>query len=369
MDYLYTLQCLRESAPDVLNYFLLYVSEYGQYIGPALALVIYWCFSKKTGSWMLFSLGWGLTVMDTIKVLVCVPRPYLLDGRIQVAKGAEASMTGYSFPSGHTTAAATTYGTAAVYASNGAGVVKTAKDQKAGDGAADATGETTEPTAKNESTRTLAGIGTVKKRRIWATVLLVLAVLLVAFARNWLGCHTVADVLAAMGIAAVVATIMYFVMKAADSRPKGDLVVAGVMAFIIVILMIFAASYEFPTVYDSAGNVLELDNYALSMDLWASMGICSGWILSWIVERRFINFSVEGTRKEKIVRAVVGVVVFGLFYLVLSGPMTAWIPNGHAAKFCKRFITVVIVGIGIPLCIRCQQDIAAKRTRLDEKVQ
>lgn len=341
MDYLYALQCLRDSAPDILNYFLLYVSEYGQYIGPALALVIYWCFSKKTGSWMLFSLGWGLTVMDTIKVLMCVPRPFLLDSRIHVAEGAEASMTGYSFPSGHTTAAATTYGTAAVYASNGP-----AKGQG---------GES------SRKTRTLSAIGTVKKRRVWATVLLVLMVLLVAFARNWLGCHTLADVTAAIGIAAVVATIMYFVMRIVDRNPNADLPVVIVMGIIIIGLMIFAANYQFPTVYDNAGNVLELDNYALSMDLWASMGICSGWIVSWIVERRFINFSVEGTAKEKIVRAVVGVAVFGLFYLVLSGPMTAWIANGHVAKFCKRFITVVIVGIGLPLCIKYQQNRAAKK--------
>ena len=237
VDYLYTLQCLRESAPDILNMFLLYVSEYGQYLGPAIALVIYWCFSKKTGSWMLFSLGWGLTVMDTIKVIACVPRPWLFDSRLHLAEQASGSATGYSFPSGHTTAAATTYGTAAVYASNG---------------------------PDDGKHKTLSAIGAVKKRRIWLTVLLAIMVLLVAFARNWLGAHTLADVTAAIGIAALVACIMYFVMKLVDRKPKADIIVIAVMALVMAGVMIFASVHQFPTVTDGAGNVLELDNYALS---------------------------------------------------------------------------------------------------------
>ena len=73
-----------------------------------------------------------------------------------------------------------------------------------------------------------------------------------------------------------------------------------------------------------------------------------------------IDFSVEGTAKEKIVRAIIGVVIFGLFYMVLSGPMTAWIANGHVAKFFKRFVSVVIVGIGMPLGIKWWQNRKAK---------
>ncbi len=353
MDYLYTLQCLRESAPDILNMFLLYVSEYGQYLGPAIALVIYWCFSKKTGSWMLFSLGWGLTVMDTIKIIACVPRPWLFDSRLHLAEQASGSATGYSFPSGHTTAAATTYGTAAVYASNGP-----AKSIAKASGMPNpASGKP----PRNTEARTLSGIGTVKKRRVWLTVILIIMVLLVAFARNWLGAHTLADVTAAIGIAALIACIMYFVMKLVDRKPKADIIVIAVMALVMAGVMIFASVHQFPTVTDGAGNVLELDNYALSMDLWASMGLCSGWIISWIIERRFIDFSIEGSAKEKLVRAIIGVVIFGLFYMVLSGPMTAWIPNAHAAKFFKRFVSVVIVGIGMPLGIKWWQNRKAKK--------
>ena len=347
MDYLYALQNLREAAPDILNLFLLYISEYGQYLGPAIALVIYWCFSKKTGSWMLFNLGWGLTVMDTVKIIACVPRPWLLDSRLHLADAASSSATGYSFPSGHTTAAATTYGSAAVYASNGPGK----KDRESA--------ESGEPL--NRQARTLSAIGTVKKRRVWLTVLLVVMVLLVAFARNWLGAHTFADVSVAILIAAAVSTAMYFVMRLVDRKPSADIIVAAVMGIAIVGVMIFASVHQFPTRYDGAGNLLVLDNYDLSTDLWASLGICSGWIISWIVERRFINFDLVGTRKEKLVRAIIGVAVFGLMYMVLSGPLTAWIVNAHVAKFCKRLISVLVVGIGMPLGIKWYQNRAAKK--------
>ena len=75
MDYLYALQNMREAAPDFINTVFVFISENVLMFGPVVIFLIYWCLSKRTGEWMLLSMGLSVLLTDFIKILACVPRP------------------------------------------------------------------------------------------------------------------------------------------------------------------------------------------------------------------------------------------------------------------------------------------------------
>lgn len=346
MDYLYSLQCLREAAPDFVNAAFVFISENMLTLGPVIAFLIYWCLSKRTGEWMLLTLGVSISLTDFVKIIACIPRPWLFDSRLHLPDAAAGSATGFSFPSGHTTYATSTFGTSAVYASNGP-----SKNAKAKGLPKPEDGEIArEP--MNRDARTLSAIGAVKQRRIWLSVILVVVLIAVAFARNWLGAHTFKDVAVALLLSAAVAVTMYWVMKLLQKRPKADLWVFIIILVLIVGMVLYAELAPAPVVMDGSGNVLDLDHYVLRTDLFGSLGILTAIVVGWFVERRFINFSDATTWRERGIRAIIGMVLFGLAYFALAGLLTSWIPGAHLAKFCKRFVGFIFPALVVPLIIK-----------------
>ncbi len=315
MDYLVALQNLRESAPDFVNQLFLLISEIAPFGGPVLAFLVYYCGSKRTGSWMLLSFGWAFAVVDTIKIITCVPRPFLLDSRLHLPAGAEATATGYSLPSGHTAAATSTFGTAAV----------------------------------------------AFRKRVGVAIMCAVMVVLIMFSRNWLGAHTLPDVLISCAITAVVVTIMYFVTKLVERKPSADIAVACVMLAVLVGLGLFAHFRVLPEAFDLAGNPIALDPYAQTTDLWASLGMCAGIVVGWLAERRLVPFAEGGSTKAKVLRGLVALVVFALMYLVVASLLTSWIADVHAAKFCKRFIAFAGTMVVVPLFVRWQHGVKERR--------
>lgn len=116
---------------------------------------LYWCVDAKKGQRMACSAVGGVFWTLGLKNYLKVPRPWDLGiiSKDQVLR--DTTATGYSFPSGHTTAGANIYG---YFAS--------------------------------------------VSKKWWAKVLLWLLVLLIALSRIFLGCHTSFDVLAAIVISA-----------------------------------------------------------------------------------------------------------------------------------------------------------------------
>ena len=159
-EYLLFLQNLRAEAPNFINSLLLFISEFAAGSLPVVIIVVfYWCIDKRTGQRMGLCFAGATMVTQLIKNIACVYRPWKQDARLQIAPEAAATATGYSFPSGHATLAASFYGNIAAY---------------------------------------------LKKYSKWWILPCVLLTLLTAFARNWLGAHTLQDVLVGMMIALVV---------------------------------------------------------------------------------------------------------------------------------------------------------------------
>ena len=79
-----------------------------------LALTIFWCVSKEEGYYLLFVGFFGTVLNQFLKLLCRIPRPWVRDPSFTIVESARSGAGGYSFPSGHTQNAVSTFGAAAV---------------------------------------------------------------------------------------------------------------------------------------------------------------------------------------------------------------------------------------------------------------
>lgn len=298
MEYLLFLQNIRESCPEILNWIFVGISEAIVYLGAIVSIIVYFCVDKRAGAFMGFNIIGGDFAGNALKMTACVYRPWIKYPNIYPAAEVAESATGYSFPSAHTAAAVTTYGSIAMLLKKKKGVIVTCA----------------------------------------------ILTLLTAFARNYLGCHTLEDVLVAMLEMAVVLTVNVFAQRWLDADEKRDIIifVGGIVISVAALLFFIFKSY--PMDYMPDGSLI-VDPVTLTADGYGSLGMFFAWIIGWFVERRFVNFETEGTKKEKIIRALIVVAVFGLCYKVLfKYPFIGFDPRVYS--FLRRFLSVIVV-IGI----------------------
>ena len=112
MDFLRMLEGIRT---PVLDGFMSVVTYLGsEILFMALAVLVFWCVSKKQG-YYLFTVGLaGVVINQFLKLWFRIPRPWVLDPNFSIVESARAEATGYSFPSGHTQNIVGTLGVIAV---------------------------------------------------------------------------------------------------------------------------------------------------------------------------------------------------------------------------------------------------------------
>lgn len=278
MEYLLWLQGLRDAAPSWVNGGFLFLSEFvGGIGGLALMALIYWCINKKAGTLLMmnFSLAYGCNTV--IKNIFCVERPFYRDTRL--IPYTEAA--GYSFPSGHTMLATGFYGGLAVW----------------------------------------------QRKRKWFAALCVVLTLLTAFSRNWLGAHTLEDVLAGIVCSCGVIAVNLFLLRWAEREKRNELV-------------IFAAS----VVFFAALCVL----YPTSLDI---AGIYGGVMLGWLLERRFIGFEIKGSVIFRAGTFLVGVLIVGVLYKLVLPRMFAALDSNLSDMLCY-FIIFLVIMAGWPCVLK-----------------
>lgn len=108
MTNLELLQALREHASPAMDAFWQAVTILGEHLVLAgICFLAYWCLDKKAGRYLILSLGLSLCINALLKDVVQAPRPFWQPGAPEALRLETA--TGYSFPSGHSQAAATLY--------------------------------------------------------------------------------------------------------------------------------------------------------------------------------------------------------------------------------------------------------------------
>ena len=300
IDYLLFLQGLREASGSFFDDFFLQITTYGEMPFMLLALcVLYWCVDKALGTYVLMGWSFNRVANGLIKTTACIYRPWIHNSALQPVESALAKATGYSFPSGHTANAVSLFG----------------------------------------------GIALRRGLNIALRVGLVVMTLLIGFSRNWLGVHTPQDVFVALVTGFALMLLAGYIEKMLEAHPERDIIVAAIGVGVSLVCMVYVTIKPYPMDYDSAGNLL-VDPMKMANDSYKNVGWALGFFVGWVLERRFVRFSVDGTVQQRSARAACGLPIALLVNYTISDMIKAVVPGGIGsvvACFVQIFFVVFIM--------------------------
>jgi undecaprenyl-diphosphatase len=260
-----------------------------------LALIMFWCVDKRRG-YLLMSVGFlGTMANQLMKLLFCIPRPWVLDPNFTILEQAKEAAAGYSFPSGHTTTAFATFGSIAA---------------------------------------------TTRKRGTVALCLL-LAVL-VGFSRMYLGVHTPLDVAAG----ALTSLGLILLLHKTPWSNWGMNVLVAVMTAAALGLLAFVYRWPFPADVDAHNLESGMKN------AWTMIGCMAGVAAVYRGEKRYVNFTIHAVWWAQILKVVLGL---GLVLAVKEGlraPLEMLLGDPYPARAVRYFLMVVVAGFLWPMTFR-----------------
>ena len=239
------------------------------------------------------------------KITACIYRPWVLDSRVHPIKEAISGASGYSFPSGHTTCATTL----------------------------------------------LFGSFLRGKFSKGLNIALIACLILIGFSRNYLGVHSILDVI--FGFLFTVAVLLIFskLFDKLEEKPNLDIVISCVGILISILIVVYALTKSYPMDYDSAGKLL-VDPAVLMLDTFRNAGLAIATFISWPIERRFINFSTDGSLETKALRFICG---FVALEFIVTTIMPLFV-NTPIEAFLQFFVVVIFVMLIYPAIIKFFQN-------------
>ena len=303
MEILLRLQEFRNGAGAILADFLSKMTFLGE-LNTAIVImsIIYWSVSKELGTYLMMGWSGNRLVNGVLKVTFCAYRPWIRDARIQPYGNAKTTATGYSFPSGHTMNGTTVFG---------GGIMR----------------------------KELPGI---------LRVVLGIIVALIAFIRMFLGVHTPQDVLVGAGAGLLVMWLTLRLMQWIASHPEKDVLVVCIGIGLGIAVALYAALKPYPIDYDAGGKLI-VDGSKMANDTFKGVGYCTAFLIGWILERRFVDFSTDVPLGIKLARTVIGLLGYYLLSLILTPLIKMWIP-GFAGTTISCFVQMFYIVFLVPLC-------------------
>ena len=302
---LLALQEFRTGAGACLLSFMTKMSYIGEMTTVlTIMALIYWCVSKEFGSYLL--MGWsGIRVVNGfLKVTACAYRPWIRDARIIPDPDALAAATGYSFPSGHSMNGAALFGGC---------------------------------TIRKELNKVL---------RVVSAIVMIL----IAFSRNYLGVHTPQDILVGTLAGLLVMWLTIKLVAWIDKDTGKDIPVMIIGIAIAVAVAVYAALKSYPVDYDAAGNIL-VDGAKMANDTFKGVGWCIGFLLGWVLERRYIGFSTDVSIMTRATRLAAGLLGLYVVTLILLPLIKSGI-TGPAGTVTSCFVQMFYVSFIFPWFIK-----------------
>ncbi|MBE6635494.1 MAG: phosphatase PAP2 family protein [Ruminococcaceae bacterium] len=293
MQLLYLFEKIRN---PVFDFFFSAVTYLGDEIALMLiAITLFWCVNKRAGYYMLASGFFGILANQTMKLAFKIPRPWERDPSFTIVESAREAASGYSFPSGHSQNAVSTFG--AVFLTANKKVVK---------------------------------------------ILCIVAAILVPVSRMYLGVHTLWDVLAGSACAVVILLILEEIFKSDKLFDKWvpfivGLLTLGTVAFFLY-AVVFAPESTDPNALSAAKNAKTL------------LGCSAGLILVYPLDRFVIKFDTKSTWYGHIIKFVGGFVIVLLLKELLRDPFEALF--GDYGRAIRYFVIVAFGGALWPLTFK-----------------
>ena len=255
MQYLLWLQGIRNG---FLDSFLMTVTDFvSSPVVYVFVAVLYWCFQKRVAVFLAMNISVGSMANQLLKNIFCVYRPWILYPELKPVPAALEGATGYSFPSGHTQLASTEF----------------------------------------------LSIASWQRKRKWLVALCIFMTLMVMFTRNYLGVHTIWDVLVSALLACVVIFLNEKLLAWVEKGKNRDFWVFGIGMVLTHAALAYTSLKSYPMDYNENG-VLLVDPKEMIVDCYLGAGCLAGFLLGWILERRCLGFSTEVSGKTRLWRGV-----------------------------------------------------------------
>lgn len=289
MEFLKLLEKIRNPFLDFFFSIVTYCGD--EIVFMAIAIILFWCVSKKEGYYIL-SLGFvGTVINQFLKLAFRIPRPWVEDPTFTIVESAKEAATGYSFPSGHTQNSVGTFGGIA-YAFN-------------------------------------------KK---WVRITCIVIAFLVPFSRMYLGVHTPLDVFVSFGIALVLIFAIRPIINMAKNNSKVMYAFIGSMLVIAVAYLLYVELYSFPANIDRHNYESGLKN------AYTLLGAIIGMVISYPLESRYIKFETRDKWYINVIKVFLGL---GLILGIKAGlkPVLKLIFNSHPCSDAFRYMIIVLFAV------------------------
>ena len=302
MNFLKLLEGLRIPFWD--NFFLAITGLGGETLSLVAVLCILWCFNKKTGYYLVFTIAIGLGLNRIVNALCMVERPWMIDRTFSAVDGALEEATGYSFPSGHTQSAVSLYGGIAVCT-----------------------------------------------KGVLAKIFAIAIIVLVGFSRMYLGVHTPKDVFAAIIIGIIVNFAVYYLYKKAEQKKSARIILS------IITIIVSGAFLLTTLVSNGANQTLDFETAKMGYSIFGgTLGLVAGWFL----DLKYINYETKGTLTVQLFKCVVGVMIILGVKSILKAPLNLLF-GGHLFSHAARyFITALAGGVFWPATFKFWNKILVK---------
>ncbi|MBQ1260480.1 MAG: phosphatase PAP2 family protein [Clostridia bacterium] len=296
MNFLYFLESIRNPFFDFLFSTITYIGDEIIFLG--VAVFLFWCVDKRPGFYVL-SVGLiGTVINQFLKLWFKVPRPWVKDPNFKCVPAAYEAAQGYSFPSGHTQNVTGTFGSIARYS----------------------------------------------KRRA-ARITSIVIIVLVAFSRMYLGVHTPLDVGVSLIIGTALVFLVYPLFESEERYKKAMPVIIAVMAALALGFFLYV------TLMDKTG-LDERNLYSGTKNAYTMLGTVAGLALAYFLDRRYLNFKVDGVWYAQLIKLAVGFALLLGIKSGLSAPLTALFGNEFIARAVRYFLIVIFAAVLWPLTFK-----------------
>lgn len=298
INYLLFLQNFRNSINDAWTPFMDWISHFAVAYLMLIPAFLYWCVDKKKGLYTLTSAVACIAAGAVVKLTFCIYRPWIRDSRIVTGGNAIKEATGYSFPSGHTTAATPMYGGIAA---------------------------------------------TFGKKRKWIAAVCILLILITGFSRNYLGVHTPQDVIVGFLLSALIMFGVARLFRHLEAHPEKEdaWLLAGLILTAAALLYIFFKPYPM----DYVDGKLLVDPETMKIDGYKDVATLGSFCIGRFIEKHFIRFREAGLKVGGILVSMLGAVPLFVINKILPGPVKAVVGPRVSGVVIQALVIFFIIAI------------------------